>query len=323
MRNLVLLAVAAGFFGTASAQIPKNVQSTSSPRLDSLRRVLELSPDMSLNWMTSLNGVDTFQLVDHFNRNNIGSDWACDESRWEIVDGELSTSPAATEGWRYLAVFLPIFNDGEREIQSVSYRWGRKATADGIREGAMALMVDAPSRRASGYWLWHRYSGVWLWIIKDGAWEYTPGQGKEVDREPGLPDPVAGDVVTGVVRNESDAAYFDYYINDRFDARVKDVTKEFPKGSPWYVGLFLRGEQVNNWVDDFTVTWTQGDNVAPAAVTDLRAVDSTANVSRVVTDRTIVHDQGAATTPTSITDPATEIGRIIANRAVVQDQSAS
>ncbi|MDZ7302324.1 MAG: Ig-like domain-containing protein [candidate division KSB1 bacterium] len=279
MRNWILLVTMIGILGTESslAQITQSVdqriQIRRASQIDSLRRVLGISPALRLDWKPTRTGVDIFQASDDFNRTEIGSDWACDERFWAIVDGELSTTAEATSGWRYLAVFRWIHNDANHRIHSVSYRWGRNADAVGIREGAMALMVDSPSPQGSGYWLWHRYRGVWLWIISNGSWEYSPGEGKEVDRQPGISNPGAGDVVTGVVRNEADAVYFDYYINDQFDATVKDYSKEFGQGNTWYVGLFLRGEQLNNQVDDFTVTWLQGDQVAPAEVTDLRVVD--------------------------------------------------
>jgi hypothetical protein len=61
------------------------------------------------------------------------------------------------------------------------------------------------------------------------------------------------------------------------DGTVKDVTKEFPKSETWYVGAFIHGQELNNQIDDFTVTWLEGDVVGPAAVDDLRATGSTTN----------------------------------------------
>ncbi|MDZ7302325.1 MAG: Ig-like domain-containing protein [candidate division KSB1 bacterium] len=237
--------------------------------LEAIRHTLGISPYPNLQWIASTTGVDTFRVVDDFNRATIGSDWAIDDQYWKIVDGELTLTALANMEWRYLAIYKPVYNDVERHIYSVSYRWGKKVDALGIREGAMALMIDDPSPRGSGYWLWHRYHGVWLWIIKNGGWEYTPGEGKEVDRQPGLHDPGPGDVVTGIVRNEVEAVYFDYYKNGELSATVKDYTREFPKGETWFVGLFLHGQELNNQVDDFTVTWLEGDGFPPATVRDL------------------------------------------------------
>ncbi|MDZ7266854.1 MAG: Ig-like domain-containing protein [candidate division KSB1 bacterium] len=244
-----------------------------------LRRELGLSDYLQLEWLTSSNGMDTLRVVDNFNRSEVGPDWACDPQYWQIVDGELWLTPAAIYEWRYLAVFKPVFNQPGRTITSVSYRWGKNADALGIREGAHALMLDDASASASGYWLWHRnnWNQVWLWIIKNGTWEYYPREGKSVDQEPAHANPVAGDVVTAYIRQEPEAVYFDYYVNNDWDATVEDSTREFPKDNYWYAGVFIHGEQLNNQVDDFTITWVQSDAIPPADVKDLRAIDSTEN----------------------------------------------
>jgi len=285
MRKLVLFTAVIGILGadSSTAQISPSVSpsasSRRSPHVDSLRRALKLSSNLRLDWLTSKNGVDTLSVVDDFNRSDIGPDWVYEDGYWQILNGELDVTPLADHEWRYLAVFQPVYNDADRKIHSVSYRWGKNADALGIREGAFGLMLDEPNQFGSGYWLWHRtnWFEVWLWIIWEGTWEYTPGVGKQVDTAPSdLPsNPVAGDVITAYIRNEPDAVYFDYYVNNYFDATVKDTTKEFPKSDTWYVGAFLHGQELNNQIDDFTVTWLEGDVVGPAAVNDLRAIDST------------------------------------------------
>lgn len=244
-----------------------------------LRRELGLSDHLQLEWLTSSSGMDTLRVVDNFNRSEVGPDWACDPQYWQIVDGELWLTPAAIYEWRYLAVFKPVFNQPGRTITSVSYRWGKNADALGIREGAHALMLDDASSDASGYWLWHRnnWNQVWLWIIKNGTWEYYPREGKSVDQQPAHANPVAGDVVTAYIRQQPEAVYFDYYVNNDWDATLEDRSKEFPKDNYWYAGVFIHGEQLNNQVDDFTITWVQSDAIPPGEVKDLRAIDSTMN----------------------------------------------
>ncbi len=266
---------------TASKHTPlKGEITTSRPHIEALRQQLRLSPHLELQWRTSQTGADTLSLTDHFNRTDIGPDWALDSRYWAIKDGELVLTNAAIYEWRYLAAFLPVFNNIEREIYSVTYTWGKKADAVGIGEGAHALMIDSPSYQGSGYWLWRRtnQNSVWLYAIKNGAWEYTPGESKEFHRaDSHRPIPQAGDVITAVIRNEPHAVFFDYYINDRSDATVYDGSKEFAQENEWYTGVFIHGQDLNNQVDDFTVTWLDGeDTVAPAAVTDLRAIDSSA-----------------------------------------------
>lgn len=251
------------------------------PHVAALRQQLGLSPHLHFEWRPSRTGSDTLRVTDDFNRADIGPDWALDSRYWAIKEGELVLTSAAIYEWRYLAVFTPVFNNDEREIYSVTYTWGKKADAVGIGEGAHALMIDAPSAQGDGYWLWRRtnQNSVWLYAINDGTWEYTPGESKEFHRAGShTPIPQAGDVITAVIRNdEPQAVYFDYYINDRWDATVYDASKEFAQSNEWYTGVFIHGQDLNNQVDDFTVTWFGADNVPPAAVTDLRAIDSSAS----------------------------------------------
>lgn len=281
MCQWTLIAAVLSILGieASSAQIPLRAQNRPAAHVDSLRRALKLSSDLRLDWLTSANGVDTLRVIDDFERSTIGPNWAYDPYYWQILDGELDVKATATNEWRYLAVFLPVFNDANRQIYSVSYRWGRHADELGIAEGSHALMIDQPHPKGSGYWLWHRtnWFAVWLWILKNGAWEYSPGKGKEVDTAPsGLGrNPEAGDVVTAYIRQRPEAVYFDYYMGHYWDATVKDTSKEFPKNQMWWTGVFIHGQELNNQIDDFTVTWLTSDVIGPAAVTDLRAVDST------------------------------------------------
>ena len=286
MRHWILLAIMIGVLGTesSSAQISQTLQNRRAPHVDSLQRALKLSPHLQLQWLTSRNGLDTLRVTDDFNRESVGPDWGLDRRFWQIKAGELDLTDAAIYSFRYLAAFLPVYNTPERRIYSVAYRWGRNADAHAITEGSHALMLDQPNENGSGYWLWHRtnWQEVWLWIVKRGTWEYTPGEHKEVDRATAKTrDPQAGDVVTAYIRNKPDAVYFDYYLNNRLDATLSDPTKEYPKSNYWHVGVFLYGwdpdkrKYLTNQVDDFTVTWLEGDVTAPARVSDLRPTAST------------------------------------------------
>ncbi len=245
---------------------------------DSLRQALGLSPNVQIEWFTSSNGMDTISVLDNFNRAELGPDWAADSRYWEIKNGELVLSPAATSEWRYLAVFTKIANDVENKIFSVSYRWGKQADALGIGEGAHALLLSKPDVDADGYWCWRRTNqiAVWLYAIKNGIWEYTPGASKEYDQAAARTTvPKAGDVVEAVPHLEDDGMYFDYYVNGQYDATVADPSKEFAQHFPWYAGVFIHGQGLNNQVDDFRVTITSQDPIAPASVTDLNAISAT------------------------------------------------
>jgi hypothetical protein len=247
--------------------------------LEARRRALGMAPHTKIEWIAGAAGVDTLSALDDFNRDDLGPDWATDGESWEIREGELVLKAEANYEWRYLATYLPFYNNLERRVYAVSYRWGRNADAVGIREGAHALMLERPSHLASGYWIWHRtnWKQVWLWAIKDGNWEWTPGEGLELDRADMQTDnPVAGDVVKVIIRAEKTGNFFDYYVNNKLDATVKDESKLFPASNTWYVGLFMHGQHLNNQVDDFTVTWLQGDGFTPATIVDLQVTKVTA-----------------------------------------------
>lgn len=255
-------------------------QTLPAPHVDSLRQAMQLPEAVRVRWATSHNSVDTIHVSDDFNRPEIGEHWTYDKRYWTIKDGELVLTPAAIYGWRYLALFEPVFNKPGLTVHEVSYRWGRAADSIGIKEGAHALMIDTLATTGSGYWLWHRtnWHEVWLWIIRYGTWEYRWGQGKSVDQQKAqVRNPKAGDRVRAVIRNRPAAVYFDYFVNDSLDATCSDSTKEFAGNDRWYAGVFIHGEQLNNAVDDFTISWLQPDKIAPAAVTDLRGVDSSSS----------------------------------------------
>jgi hypothetical protein len=296
MRNWILvtslaamLAAEAVFAQSPKTSLPKATalskafrpNASKAENLEAMRRTLGISSSSKLEWIPGINAVDTLSVIDDFNRGEVGTDWAYDEHLWEIKDGELVLKPEAISEWRYLITYLPIYNNLERRLYAVSYRWGKNADALGIREGAHAIMMDRPSNISTGYWIWHRnnWGEVWMWVIKDGTWEAagTPGnpEGLEIDKAKSSSFPVAGDVVKVVIRPEKTANYFDYYVNNKLDATVKDDEKRFPPSSTWYVGLFIHGQNLNNQVDDFKVTWLQGDGFTPAAVSDLTVTKAT------------------------------------------------
>lgn len=202
---------------------------------------------------------DTLTVRDNFNRADIGPDWTREPEFWQITEGELDHTPEAWKSWRYLTVYNPVSNGEGREIMEVSFRWGKEVTAHGVREGAMALMVDEDSPQGSGYWIWHRYNQVWLWTIKNG--EYAGG--RDLGRWDGGSDPGAGDVVTIKIRQEFGGNYFDYFVNGEYSATAVDRAKHFPKSETWYVGFFLRGEEMKNEIDEFSLTYIQKPGIAP------------------------------------------------------------
>ncbi len=109
---------------------------------------------------------------------------------------------------------------------------------------------------------------VWLWTIVNG--EYVGGL--DLGRWSGSSDPVAGDAVSVVIREEADANYFDYYINGRYSATAVDYAKHFPRSDNWYAGVFMRGEAVHDECDDFSVTYASGGAGNALMIADKREV---------------------------------------------------
>ena len=200
-----------------------------------------------------INNSDT--VTDDFNRTTVGPDWSLDQRYWQIKNGEFGLSPICNAGWRYLAVFNKISNGNGKKIIEISFRWAHSADINGIREAAVALMLDAASPHANGYWIMYRYNQIRLQTIVNG--EY-PGS-IEIGRWNGLPDPKGGDYITVRIRQESDANYFDYYINGSYSATAIDPQKYFPTSSIWYTGQFRHGggtDTLNHNIDFYSVSYT-------------------------------------------------------------------
>ena len=205
-------------------------------------------------------GPEVFSVSDNFNRSQIGPDWTFDATFWHIEDNELDVNANAQGGWRYLAIYNKLYNDSDTQIIELSYRWGKRADAGGVREGAAALMLDGDNTSASGYWLWHRYGHVWLWAINNGSYVGATDLG----RWSGLSDPKAGDLITIKIRQEAKANYFDYYINGKLAATAVDTTKMFPKSEVWYTGFFRYGQEIFNQTDDFGLKYIKASGNASA-----------------------------------------------------------
>jgi hypothetical protein len=266
-----------GIFFTLLVLLAPVAAQSPQPHVQALRQQLQLSSNLQLKWQPSTTGPDSVRVIDDFNRANIGSDWLLDDRFWAIENHEIVLNDSSPSEWRYLALFRPVFNTVARKIYSVSYRWGQQADSIGIGEGSFALLINKHSYKGDAYWLWRRTNqrSVWLYAIKNGTWEYAPGTSKEYNRaDARLPIPKAGDVITAVLRNEVHSMFFDYYINGRWDATVQDTSKEFARKDTSYFGLFMHGQNLNNMADDFTLTWLTPDTIPPAAINDLRAVDS-------------------------------------------------
>lgn len=184
--------------------------------------------------------------TDDFERQSLGANWSA-HSAYAIVNGDLAnTSPI--NNWRFLAVLNKVDNPVEAAI-----KWAAGADSIGIREGGLALMLNAPSPTASGYAIWKAERNVRLWTITSGEADQT------VVNVPGLlPQPRPGDVFKVKMSTDASGHHFDVFINDRFDVRVTDPNKQQGNVATKYAGVFLKGG-LNNNVAEFSVGVPLGD----------------------------------------------------------------
>ncbi len=184
--------------------------------------------------------------TDDFERQALGANWSA-HSAYAIVNGDLAnTSP--TYDWGFMAVL----NNRENPVEA-AIKWASGADAAGIREGGLALMLNAPSPTASGYLIWKAGSYVRLWTITYG------NVGQTVANVQGLlPQPGAGDVFKVKMSTDASGHHFDVFINDRFDARVTDPNKLQGNAATKYAGVYLKGG-LNNNVAEFSVAVPVGD----------------------------------------------------------------
>ena len=183
-----------------------------------------------------------FIYVDNFNRTDLGDDWNAD-TEYQIVNNELANT-STSDIFGYLAVLTERQNPLE-----VSFQWGANATADGIEQGGMALLLNQGNPNASGY-------SIWIWDQSINLFEIQGGNtgnriGDKVDMEPGCPIPQAGDIFKVIPSTVENAHHFDCYVNDIFAGRISDLNRYFGNGDELYCGINLRGNRANN-IDNFT-----------------------------------------------------------------------
>ncbi|MGQ9854011.1 MAG: dockerin type I repeat-containing protein [Candidatus Oleimicrobiaceae bacterium] len=181
-------------------------------------------------------------VTDHFDRTQLGSNWAA-HSAYQIVNETLANT-SATAGWNYLAVFTAVTNPSQ-----VSFKWTTNATVDGINAGGIAVMLNAPSNTATGYCVIRRWGNVLLCPVIGGEVK----RDQPIDTKPGaLQTYKPGDVIKVEVSSDATGHHFDFYINGLFDARVNDPQKRYGTGTTLYAGVSLYGNMANN-IDDFSV----------------------------------------------------------------------
>ena len=195
-------------------------------------------------------------IIDDFNRSFLGSAWTTVPT-YEIINNELANN-STSNTWD-LAVFTTFGNPSD-----VAFMWGVNATSVGTANGGIALMLDSPSVNANGYLVFREPVGISLWTIVEGS----PSQ--PIDGQPGLrPFPQAGSIYKVVMRSDALGHHFDTFINDSLDGTVTDSLKLQGTSTPFYAGVMIRNNGLdNNSIDDFTINVKQ-DTIAPATVADL------------------------------------------------------
>lgn len=183
------------------------------------------------------------QTVDNFDRATLGPNWTADPE-YVIVSNTLDNT-ATTATWNFLALFNVVQNPFE-----VSFKWAASGDAEGVNSGGFAMLLDANSVTANGYFIMRRYGSI----------DLHPIVGGNVDRtvlistaNPTQPTPAPGNVVKIVFRTDATAYYFDFYLNGVLDNTVKDNRSTRPAiPATYYAGISLYGNRNNN-IDDFTV----------------------------------------------------------------------
>lgn len=190
--------------------------------------------------------------TDNFNRAALGPDWAGDLAAMQIVGNELRNIAPTTSF--DLAIYAARANPN-----AASFRWGPATNPDGIARGGLALMLDAASGSASGYWVTIDpfLNQSKLAEIRSGA---NVGLLANASGETNAPG--AGDTWRVLLSSDPTGHHFDVYVGDDFHSRLTDPIKRQGNVSTRYAGVALRG-QAQNPVDDFSITLPFGPAPGP------------------------------------------------------------
>jgi len=190
--------------------------------------------------------------TDDFNRVALGPDWTGDLASMQIVGNELrNISPTTSFD---LAVYAARAN-----ASATSFRWGPATNGDGILRGGLALMMDAASGSASGYWV-----TIDPFLNQSKLAEIRSGANVGlVSSASGETDaPAAGNTWKVLLSSDPTGHHFDVYVGDNFHSRLTDPIKRQGNVGTRYAGVALRG-QAQNPVDDFSITLPFGPAPGP------------------------------------------------------------
>lgn len=214
---------------------------------------------------TALNATTSVRVTDNFERSQLGITWDADP---EIVidGGDLANS--ATTGatkWQYMATFK-----GVRNPTSVALRWSTSSNSEGINDGGLALLLDSPTKDASGYlaWITTTDNMLRLWTITNGNADNDLNL--EVASAAPLPGP--GDNLRVNFSRVQNDLEFEYFVDDHFAGKIVLANQAPP--DEWHAGVILRHDRRNDLARFFAQSG--GDENPPAEIQNLTATTSTA-----------------------------------------------
>jgi len=192
------------------------------------------------NLLTALTHDDAF-ITDNFNRSTLGIAWVGDQE-YGIAGNQL-TNTGTSPTWTYLAVYLAQADPDEASMQ-----WSSSSATAAVRQGGLALRLDAISSNASGYLAYIDDNAMLqLWTINIGERGHLVQSSASA-----LPAPLPGDIFRVSLTTDGSGHHFDYYLNDQFAGRLTDPAKEQGNAGRQFAGVMLRGNS-NNPVDDFVL----------------------------------------------------------------------
>jgi len=184
------------------------------------------------------------QVVDDFNRTSLGSNWTAD-TEYKIVSNTLDNT-ATTTGWTYLAVYNAVTNPYQ-----VQFTWASTADASGINAGGFAMLLNSASITANGMMIFRRDTNLEINPIVNGNVDRTVVVASTAASQAA---PTKGSIVKIVFRTDATKAYFDYYVNGVLDGTLSYLRASYAAiPATYYAGVCLYGNMNNN-IDDFTVT---------------------------------------------------------------------
>jgi hypothetical protein len=189
------------------------------------------------SWSFTVAATTTF--TDNFNRTTLGPEWSGDPVM-EVVEEELANTSAGPS-------FDMTVHNNHWNPDAVEIAWSPSANPDGIKNGGLALMLDATTGSPNGYFasidpvtnqakLEEIRNGVGGFPVASGSGQVAP--------------PAPGDRFKVILTTDAAGHHFLFYVNRVFHSQLDDPNRLQGNQADRYAGVALRGLQANR-VDDF------------------------------------------------------------------------